>query len=82
MSNTNTLTELNDLLFEQLKRVSKEEMTQEELNKESSRTKMICDIAKNIVDNGKLTLDGAKFKYTSLDGNRPMPNQFKLEEKK
>lgn len=76
----NTLSDLNNHLFAQLERLSDEEITPEELKKEMDRAKSINGIAKNIIDNAKTALDGAKFTYNNLPGNKSIPEQFKLKE--
>lgn len=75
----NKLTDLNNHLFAQLERLSDEELSHEELQKEIERTKAINGVAKNIIDNAKTTLDGAKFAYEKLPGDKPMPEQFELK---
>lgn len=55
-----TLNDLNDYLFSQLDRLSNEDLTGEELNKEIERANAITSTAKAIIDNGKLALDAKK----------------------
>lgn len=76
----NTLTDLNNHLFAQLERLSDEDLTGEDLQKEISRAKAINGVAKNIIDNAKTTLEGAQFVYNSIPGNKEIPDQFKLKE--
>jgi len=76
----NTLSDLNNHLFAQLERLGDEDLTPEQLAKEAERTKAINGIAKNIIDNARTALDGARFTYENLPGNRPVPDQFKLKE--
>ncbi|WP_445458408.1 hypothetical protein [Flavobacterium sp. HNIBRBA15423] len=76
----NTLSDLNNHLFAQLERLSEEDISQEELNKEIERSKAINSVAKNIIDNAKTTLEGAQFSYEKLPGNKSLPDQFKLKE--
>ena len=56
----NKLTDLNDHLFEQLERLNDDELTEEQLNKEISRSKAMQDIAKQIIDNSRVQLDATK----------------------
>lgn len=75
----NTLSDLNNHLFAQLERLGDEELTQEDLQKEMERAKAINVVAKNIIDNAKTALEGAKFTYKNLPGNKPIPDQFRLK---
>lgn len=56
----NTLTDLNNHLFEQMERLNDEDLSEEELKKEVSRTKAMTTVASNIIDNAALMLDAAK----------------------
>jgi hypothetical protein len=76
----NTLSDLNNHLFAQLERLGDETLTSEQLSAEMERAKAINFVAKNIIDNAKTALEGAKFTYESLPGNKQMPDQFKLNE--
>ena len=60
----NTLGDLNNHLFMQLERLTDEDMTEEDLEKELKRSKAVIDIADGIIKNGALVLEGQKF----LDG--------------
>lgn len=77
----NTLIDLNNHLFAQIERLSDEELTKEELSSEIERSKAINGVAKNIIDNAKVALDGAQFGYERLSGTEKMPEQFKIKEK-
>lgn len=58
----NKLSDLNNHLFAQLERLSDEDLTIEQIDKEVKRGKAINDVAKTIVDNAKLVLEAAKLK--------------------
>lgn len=58
----NKLSDLNNHLFAQLERLSDEDLTTEQLDKEIARGKAINDVGKTIVDNAKLVLEAAKLK--------------------
>ena len=77
----NTLSDLNNHLFAQLERLSDENINDEELNKEIERSKAINVIAKNIIDNAKTSLEGAKFNYENLPRNKKPLDQFRIEDK-
>ncbi|WP_378186863.1 hypothetical protein ACE939_00760 [Aquimarina sp. W85] len=76
----NTLSDLNNHLFAQLERLGDEELSQEDLKKEMERSKAINGVARNIIDNAKTALEGAKLTYDSIPGGKPVPDQFKLKE--
>lgn len=56
----NKLTDLNDHLFAQLERLSDEDIKNERLGEEVLRAKAVVDVAKEIINNGKLILDAKK----------------------
>ena len=59
MSNNNTLAELNNQLFAQLRALNTE-LKGDALKEEISKAKAIADIGKVIVDNNKTALDAIK----------------------
>ena len=75
----NKLTDLNDHLFAQLERLGDEDLTKEQLNIEVTRAKSISFVAKNIIENAKVVLDGAKFSQQELPNNQEAPEMFKLK---
>lgn len=56
----NRLTDLNDLLFAQLERLTDESLSGEALAQEISRTTSVVQVADRIVDTAALQLQGAK----------------------
>ena len=56
----NTLTDLNNYLFEQIERLNDDELTDEQLEKEIKRSDTVTKIAKTIIDNGALALQAKK----------------------
>lgn len=58
----NSLSDLNNSLFEQLKRLNNDKLTGEELEKEIERSKAVTSIGRVIVDNAKLALDAQRLK--------------------
>ncbi len=53
----NKLSDLNNHLFAQLERLSEENLKGSKLSEEIIRAKAVTDVAKNIIENGKLILD-------------------------
>ena len=77
----NTLTDLNNILFEQLDRLGDTELSADQLKMEIARAKSMNGVASNIINNAKVALEGMEFSYGRLDRNGSMPDQFKLKEK-
>lgn len=58
----NKLSDLNNHLFAQLERLSDEDLTMEQIDREVIRGRAINEVAKTVVDNAKLVLEAAKLK--------------------
>ena len=56
----NTLSDLNNYLFEAIERINDDELSMEELDKEIKRSESVNKIAKTIIDNGNLALQAKK----------------------
>lgn len=69
----NTLGDLNGYLFEQLERLNVEDLNGDALETELKRGKAMTDVAKQIIDNGKLVLDAQKFRDQRMDAEKVMP---------
>ena len=70
----NTLTDLNNYLFEQIERQNDDELTDEQLEKEIRRSDAVGKIAKTIIDNGALALQARKhFDEYGNDTNVEIP---------
>lgn len=54
-----SLTDLNSYLFEQLDRISNEDLTPEELEKEIKRSEAITDIAQTVIENANTRIKAA-----------------------
>lgn len=76
----NGLADLNNHLFEQLERLNDEELTEEELNKEITRSKAMTAVATKIIDNASLSLQATKLKVEY--GQREVKLPEMLEDKK
>ena len=55
-----TLTDLNNYLFEQIERISDDELTDEQFERELKKSKALQVIAKTIIESGQLALDAKK----------------------
>ena len=76
----NKLEDLNNHLFAQLERLGDEDMDSKELEEEIKRAKGITDVAKQVIDNARLSLEGARFVYDEGTLIKPIPEQFKVNE--
>lgn len=75
----NKLSDLNNHLFAQLERLSDENMKAEDLETELKRSKAIQGVAKNIIDNARISLDAWKFAKSEGDPSDQVPDQLKIE---
>lgn len=72
----NGLTDLNNHLFEQLERLNDEELKGEELKEEITRSKTIENVAKQIINNGRLVLDSQRFIDDRLNVDNELPDML------
>lgn len=56
----NTLSDLNNYLFESIERLNDDSLSEEDLEKEIKRSEAIQKVAKTIIDNGSLALQAKK----------------------
>lgn len=56
----NTLTDLNNYLFETLERLTDDDMTEEQMQKEIIRSQAVTSVATTIIQNGELALKTMK----------------------
>lgn len=75
----NKLTDLNNHLFEQLERLNDEDLTGDDLETEIERSKAITQVARTIVDNGRLVLDAHK--HADEYGHKKLTGVFAIETK-
>lgn len=66
----NTLTDVHNMLMEQMELIRDCESA-EELNKEIQRSKAMSDVAGQIISNGRLMLDAAKLSNETWGGKEP-----------
>ena len=72
----NTLNDLNEKLFEQMDKLSKDDISSEDLEKEIARSNSIIKIATVIINNGELALKAAKFKDDMLNVDNKLPKML------
>ena len=82
----NTLSDLNNHLFEQLERLNDDDLTEEDLQKEIARAKAITNTAAQIINNASLVLKSQTFlhEYGLVGGgkgkrNRKFPPMLRSE---
>lgn len=71
MGTRNTLSDLNNHLFEQLERLNDDELDGDKLKEEINRSKAVQDVGKTIIENGRLILDAQKLTHDPYDKNPP-----------
>lgn len=64
----NTLTDLNNYLFEEIERLQDNDLSEEKLNIEINRSKAIAQVSEQIINNAKLALDAQKH-YNEIGNN-------------
>lgn len=75
----NTLGTLNNHLFDELKRLSNNDLKGEELQEEITRAKAINSVATQIIDNGSLVLEARKAVDDSLRADKELPKMLEGE---
>lgn len=76
----NKLIDLNNHLFAQLERLSEEKISEKKLKHEIQRTIAITKVSREIIDNGKLVLEGAR----AMQGDgmlKNLPDMLQIEHK-
>lgn len=76
----NKLSDLNDHLFAQLERLGEENISPEELEKEVQRAKAIKDVAQQIINSSKVTLQAMKLVSDGNYNRNELPSTFGLAE--
>ena len=65
-NDNNNLGDLNNYLFDEMKRLNDKDLKGDELKNEILRAKSITDVAAKIADNANLVLNAEKFKAETL----------------
>ena len=61
MGTRTTLNDLNEYLFKEMDRLTNEDLSADELDKEIKRSDALQKIAKTVIDNGALALQAKKY---------------------
>lgn len=72
----NTLGDLNNHLFAQLERLGDEEISGDQLAEEVNRAKSVTEVAKEVINNGRLVLDAQKLIDNNLDADKELPRML------
>lgn len=72
---SNNLSNLNGYLFEQLERLNKEDMTEEEFKSEIERSKAISEVSKNVIQTASLVLEGQRI-VSDLEEGQKLPKML------
>lgn len=74
----NSLSDLNNILFEQIERLNDDEVMEQFSDQEIERAKAISSVANQIIQNAALQLQAAKFMDDNDLTSREMPEVLKL----
>lgn len=77
----NTLSDLNNYLFESIERVMDDGLTEDQLDKELKRCDAVNKVAGTIVQNAKIALDTMKH-FAEYGIEAPVPKMLQSEESK
>lgn len=76
----NTLTDLNNYLFEALERINDDNLSEENLEKEIKRAEATNKVAKTIIDNAQIQLQAMKhmdeYGYNQNKGEKAIPEML------
>lgn len=79
----NTLTDLNNYLFETLERLTDDDLTEEQMRKEITRSEAVTSVAETIIHNGELSLKALRHveEYGTglLDDRRKLPPMLEAQ---
>lgn len=76
----NTLKDLTDILFEQLRRLDNEDLPMEAMEKEIKRSDAIVKVATVLVNTGDLALKAKKIQEDNFRANTKLPALFNEKE--
>ena len=73
---SNRLEDLNDLLFNELTRLDRDDIKPEELSHEIDRAKAMADVGNTIINNANTVLKAAKIYDRRVDSNMTLPHMI------
>lgn len=73
MAKQHSLSDLNDYLFEELDRLSNDNLEGDALKVEIDRANALTRIAERVIASGDLALKAIKFKDDAMDANMRLP---------
>ena len=73
---TNNLGSLNDIMFDQLKRLNNDKISKEELKEEIERSKAMAQVSTQIINTSKVVLDAERYKNDRMDPDRQTPKML------
>ena len=76
---SNRLEDLNDMLFNQLVRLDKDDISDDELKNEINRSHAMTGVAHTIIDTARVVLSAAKFMDSRIDPNSSLPHMIGVE---
>lgn len=75
----NKMIDLNNHLFAQLERLSDENLTDEELEREAKRARAIKEISSDVIKLAEVSLSAMRYKFNAIDASVPLPDFYSLE---
>lgn len=72
----NKLSDLNNHLFEQLERLNDESLSNEDLEKEMKRQKSMSEVASNIIEINRISMDAMKLIAKGYIQAKDLPNEI------
>nr|WP_317631828.1 hypothetical protein [uncultured Flavobacterium sp.] len=72
----NKLSDLNNHLFEQLERLNDESLSYEDLEKEMKRQKSMSEVASNIIEINRISMDAMKLIAKGNIQAKDLPNEI------
>ena len=73
---SNRLEDLNDLLFNELTRLDRDDIKPEELSHEIDRAKAMADVGNTIINNANTVLKAAEIYDRRVDRNMTLPHMI------